>query len=629
MMDDLFHITAGWREAMRKKLAEAHEAREKEARAAAEAQLERQMRFRAMTAEAVKESLKPGACLSQIADNYGIDRRMLSEWRRQAKERIVAQKAAEKEAEKAAAKAEAERQRQLTDKAREEREAEKRKEAEEKKKEAERIAAHKVRANQEREAHKRQERAMADACKIKVELRHTQVEEKKEEALSRTEEAKASIAELERVLNSAIECQNRLELDKPAPQPPRLQCFVPERYIQDFVLKGSDLINPKTGVRWEDFCENLKNQADTAYVTYMAQLQEWQKAQDIYARYNTGDLTSIEEYCDVVLSNSKYPDCFPREWITDFDLETGTLVVEFRLPSLADMPTVKELKYVASRDVCEEVRLLESSINSLYDCVAYQVCLRTLHELFSNDKIHALKAIVFNGWVKYDDPATGQETQACIVTVHALAEQFNKINLAAIDPKACFRALKGVGSTQLHAMAPVQPILKLNRTDHRFVASMDVASRVGKGTNLAAIGWEDFEHLIREIFEKEFSKNGGEVKVTQSSRDGGVDAVAFDPDPIRGGKIVIQAKRYTNPVGVSAVRDLYGTIQHERAMKGILVTTSTFGPDAYDFVKDKPLTLMDGNNLLFLLSKHGHKTHIDLDAAKKLGRSMFRFADQK
>jgi len=25
--------------------------------------------------------------------------------------------------------------------------------------------------------------------------------------------------------------------------------------------------------------------------------------------------------------------------------------------------------------------------------------------------------------------------------------------------------------------------------------------------------------------------------------------IAFDPDPIRGGKIVIQAKRYTNVVG--------------------------------------------------------------------------------
>jgi hypothetical protein len=32
------------------------------------------------------------------------------------------------------------------------------------------------------------------------------------------------------------------------------------------------------------------------------------------------------------------------------------------------------------------------------------------------------------------------------------------------------------------------------------------------------MGWEDFEHLIRELFEKEFQTGGGEVKVTQASR---------------------------------------------------------------------------------------------------------------
>jgi hypothetical protein len=89
---------------------------------------------------------------------------------------------------------------------------------------------------------------------------------------------------------------------------------------------------------------------------------------------------------------------------------------------------------------------------------------------------------------------------------------------------------------------------------------------------------------------------GGEVKVTRASRDGGVDAIAFDPDPIRGGKIVIQAKRYTNTVELSAVRDLYGTVVNEGAMKGILVTTSSFGPGAYAFARDKPLTLLAGGN---------------------------------
>ena len=57
---------------------------------------------------------------------------------------------------------------------------------------------------------------------------------------------------------------------------------------------------------------------------------------------------------------------------------------------------------------------------------------------------------------------------------------------------------------------------------------------------------------------------------------------------------------------------------NEGANKGILVTTADFGPDAYEFVKDKPLVLISGNNLLHLLEKHGHKAKIDLKEAKQI-----------
>lgn len=103
-----------------------------------------------------------------------------------------------------------------------------------------------------------------------------------------------------------------------------------------------------------------------------------------------------------------------------------------------------------------------------------------------------------------------------------------------------------------------------------------------------------------------FNQNGGEVRVTQASHDGGVDAIAFDDDAIRGGKFVIQAKRYNNVVPVSAVRDLYGTMIHEGATKGILVTTSSYRKESYDFAKDKPITLIDGQALLRLLNKYGY-----------------------
>ena len=130
--------------------------------------------------------------------------------------------------------------------------------------------------------------------------------------------------------------------------------------------------------------------------------------------------------------------------------------------------------------------------------------------------------------------------------------------------------------------------------------------------------WEDFEHLIRELFAKEFSQEGAEVKITQASRDKGVDAIAYDPDPIRGGKFVIQAKRYTATVDVSSVRDLYGTIMNEGANRGILVTTAKYGSDSYEFARDKNITLISGSELLGLLSKHGYNFKIDINEARKI-----------
>ena len=86
--------------------------------------------------------------------------------------------------------------------------------------------------------------------------------------------------------------------------------------------------------------------------------------------------------------------------------------------------------------------------------------------------------------------------------------------------------------------------------------------------------------------------------------EGGVDCVAFDPRPIFGGKVVVQAKRYKNTVGVSAARDLFGTMQNEGASKGILVTTSGYGKADFDFANNKPIELISESNLLYLLEEH-------------------------
>lgn len=326
---------------------------------------------------------------------------------------------------------------------------------------------------------------------------------------------------------------------------------------------------------------------------------------------------AIADYCDLVLSNSQYPGWMTKEFDIDYLPETRIVVVDYRLPTPTDLPALKEVRFVAQSEEFKETALSESERNRLYDTAIYQIVLRSIHELFEADAVGAIDAAVFNGWVQFVDKSVGKETKSCIVSLQASKTTFSDINLASVDPKACFKSLKGVGSAKLHGMAAVPPILQISREDRRFVTPQSVASVLDESFNVAAMDWEEFEHLVRELFAQEFSSGGGEVKITRASRDGGVDAVAFDPDPIRGGKIVIQAKRYTNTVGVAAVRDLYGTVINEGATKGILITTSDYGPDAFEFAKGKPLTLLSGGNLLHLLAKHGHRARIDLKEARE------------
>ncbi|HHT9126347.1 MAG TPA: restriction endonuclease [Candidatus Brocadiia bacterium] len=379
--------------------------------------------------------------------------------------------------------------------------------------------------------------------------------------------------------------------------------------------------------QWEQKNSELERQYQNELKQWEAEKQEFLKRQqerndDIVDKakepYFNKLPDAIIDYCVIVLSKSEYPDYFPQEFDVDYNPETKILIVDYSLPSLDSIPKLKEVKYVKSRDESVEVFHAESFINKLYDSLVYQITLRTIYELYKFDVVNALDSIVFNGWVKSIDRATGQEVNACILSLQANRQEFLSINLANVDPKSCFKHLKGVGSSQLHSLTPVAPILNINREDKRFISSYAVADELDESMNLAAMDWEDFEHLIRELFEKEFAQYGGEVKVTQASRDGGVDAIAFDPDPIRGGKIAIQAKRYTNTVGLSAVRDLYGTVINEGATKGILITTADYGPDAYEFAKGKPLTLLNGSNLLHLLGKHGHRAKIDLKAAREI-----------
>lgn len=309
---------------------------------------------------------------------------------------------------------------------------------------------------------------------------------------------------------------------------------------------------------------------------------------------------AIADYFDLVLSNSAYPEDFPQRYKLAFVPESRQLVIEYELPSRDVIPTVREYRYVKTKDEVTSVARTLKDIKELYLGVVTQTTLRTLHEVFEADRDEWVESLVFNGIVNTTDPATGQPIRPCLVSVRTTREVFAGLDLARVDPAACLTHLSASVSKRPDELAPIRPVLEFDMVDKRFIEETDVLSDLDQRPNLLDLTPSEFESLIQNLF----TKMGLDTKQTRASRDGGIDCVAYDPRPIFGGKVVIQAKRYRNTVDVSAVRDLFGSMQNEGASKGILVTTSGYGPTSFEFASGKPIELIDGSNLLYLLSEH-------------------------
>jgi restriction system protein len=232
---------------------------------------------------------------------------------------------------------------------------------------------------------------------------------------------------------------------------------------------------------WEYACSALTAQRQRALEQYRAfcagldeqyaqEMSRWKLEQDRYYdeiaqqgrevdqvrdRYMTRAPDAVIDYCERVLSRSDHPSCIPRKFDFEWNAETGMLILNNQLPAPEDLPTLAEVKYVQATDTLKEVFLSESQGTKLYDDVVYQIALRTLHELFQSDSAMALSAVVFNGIVTSTDKSTGNQVTSCILSLQAVRAPFLAINLDKVDPKACFRQLRGVGSSKLHSVTPV------------------------------------------------------------------------------------------------------------------------------------------------------------------------------
>jgi len=98
----------------------------------------------------------------------------------------------------------------------------------------------------------------------------------------------------------------------------------------------------------------------------------------------------------------------------------------------------------------------------------------------------------------------------------------------------------------------------------------------------------------------------GEGKVTNYSHDGGIDGVISE-DKLGLDVVCIQAKRWQSTVSRPTVQSFVGSMDLIRAKKGVVITTSDFSRDAYEFVdriEGKRVVLMNGKQLSQFMIDH-------------------------
>ncbi|MFF3614320.1 restriction endonuclease [Streptomyces sp. NPDC002580] len=445
------------------------------------------------------------------------------------------------------------------------------------------------------------------------------------EAQRRTEELDAQVAGLQTLL--AAGCRAPAFRASSLMRPEHVQAFAPGPLAQPVPMPDAGRYQAQSGwtasrraqaqAEAQSRFERDWHAAQAAEAQRLRQLASYQQEYQRWAddqladvrRHNAGvvevsdgvrrrDPDSVIEYFSAALySSSAWPEGFPRQVAAAYDAAAGQLVLDWELPAYDVVPGTKAVRYMFGTDQDKETPRPVTQRRSLYREVLAQCVLLVLHELFAADEQGALESVVLNGFVDGHDPTTGRPGHIFLTTVMVSRSSFLELHLAQVDAGSCLAdGLRGQVSARPDQLTPVRPGRRPQDVGNRVVAHGG-----DEDPDLYAMDPIAFEELVAELFRA----MGMQAVTTQRSNDGGVDVDALDPAPIRGGKIVVQVKRYRHTVPPTAVRDLFGTVQDAGANKGVLVTTSGFGPGSHSFAEGKPLELVAGPELVDLLHRHG------------------------
>jgi hypothetical protein len=134
-------------------------------------------------------------------------------------------------------------------------------------------------------------------------------------------------------------------------------------------------------------------------------------------------------------------------------------------------------------------------------------------------------------------------------------------------------------------------------TFHLALLEPDLVLALSKDPSLMhKLDWRSFERTLAQILER----LGYEIELQRGTKDGGVDIFAISKQGIFGReRYLVQAKRWSEPVGIEPVREIIFLHSHHRMTKSCLASTSRFTRGAWSLANEYQwqLELRDADRL--------------------------------
>ena len=106
----------------------------------------------------------------------------------------------------------------------------------------------------------------------------------------------------------------------------------------------------------------------------------------------------------------------------------------------------------------------------------------------------------------------------------------------------------------------------------------------------------EFEESLAQLY----SSLGYAVEITKGSGDEGVDLFLQKDETV----IVVQCKGHQKPIGVGAIRDLYGAMIHFKADSAVLACPCGFTVGVIKFASDKPIQLISATDIVEMVENN-------------------------